>query len=229
MKWGKGHFYTTLFGFIIPILSALIYFYVTSNKNLKFLFETDRITFVELEKEYNVSEDPNNIITINKEEYIITFDYPLIEYNNVTIENGKLTLELSEEFIIHGKYYEVTKDFKLQQIQYSKRLKEALRENSFVIGFSAVIIVVAVVIASYMIAKKMDVMKKYRRYSVAISLIILTMITLILSMITTQLFVGFGAVTIAWLTHTISWTVKRKLNGLPIYEDQRMRVVIENE
>lgn len=229
MRWNKGHFFTSLFGFIIPILAALIYFYVSSNKNLKLFFEAEKIVFVDLDKEYDIENDPNNIISIDKENLLITFNYSKIQYNNILIENGKLTSELNTEYLIHGKYYEVDKNFNLKKINYSKKLKDALTDNAIIIGMSVIVIATSVVIAAYMIAKKMDVMKKYRRYTVLTSLIVLTLITLILSMITTQMFVGFGAVTIAWTIHTISWTVKRKLNNLPLFEDQRVRVVIENE
>lgn len=229
MRWNKGHFFTSLFGFIIPVLAALIYFYVSSNKNLKLFFEAEKIVFVDLDKEYDIENDPNNIISIDKENLLITFNYSKIQYNNILIENGKLTSELNTEYLIHGKYYEVDKNFNLKKINYSKKLRDALTDNAIIIGMSVIVIATSVVIAAYMIAKKMDVMKKYRRYTVLASLIVLTLITLILSMITTQMFVGFGAVTIAWTIHTISWTVKRKLNNLPLFEDQRVRVVIENE
>ena len=228
MRWKKGHFWVSVAAFL-PIILTLVYFYASSNKNLKFVFEAKRIVFVDLDPEYDVEQDSHNLISINQEESLITFNYHKIMYNELLIENGEITMPLDNEYLIHGKFYEVNKDFKLQKINASNKLKESLTENTIIIGLSVIIIIFAGVIAAYMIAKQMDVMKRYRRYSIVISLLVLTIIMLMLSMITTQLFLGFAAAFIGWSMYTISWTVKRKLNGLPIYEDQRVRVVVEND
>lgn len=228
MKWRKGHIITSIVSFVVPLLLTLIYFYVDSNKQLQFFLHSEKINLAGVSKDYNFEEDPENYITINLEDKLITVIHDDFTYNDLSI-SGILIANLEEEYLIQGKHYEISEEGTFILIKYSNKLKESLTESKVLIGLSVIITITTLVIATYMILRKMDVLKRYRRFSVMISLYMATLIMLVFSMITTQMFIAFGAVSLSWTIYTFSWVRYRKQNNLPLYEDQRVRVVIDND
>lgn len=217
-----------LLTYIIPLLSLLVYFYATSNKNIAFLIEAPRIQFKELEKGYDFVIDEQNIIEI--EESFITFDYDVIHFNKNIIEGGKLTIPLEKEIILNNIYYKYDEENKtLKKIIFSEEIKEATKENRLLIGLSVIIIGATFSVGIILIIKKMDVLKEYRRLAVVISMFSLFVIFLILSIITKYIFLVFGVLFLSTSIHYIEWIIYRKANGLPIKEEIKQKVVVVNE
>ena len=228
MKGKTKYTVTWLLTYIIPLLSLLVYFYVTSNKNIAFLIEAPRIQFKELEKGYDFVIDEQNIIEI--EEGFITFDYDVIHFNKNIIEGGKLTIPLEKEIILNNIYYKYDEDNKtLKKIIFSEEIKKATKENKLLIGLSVIIIGATFSVGIMLIIKKMDVLKEHRRLAVVISMFSLFVIFLILSIITKYIFLVFGVLFLSTSLHYIEWIIYRKVNGLPIKEEIKQKVVVVNE
>lgn len=228
MKGKTKYTVTWLLTYIIPLLSLLVYFYATSNKNIAFLIEAPRIQFKELEKGYDFVIDEQNIIEI--EEGFITFDYDVIHFNKNIIEGGKLTIPLEKEIILNNIYYKYDEENKtLKKIIFSEEIKEATKENKLLIGLSVIIIGATFSVGIMLIIKKMDVLKEYRRLAVVISMFSLFVIFLILSIITKYIFLVFGVLFLSTSIHYIEWIIYRKANGLPIKEEIKQKVVVVNE
>lgn len=228
MKGKTKYTVTWLLTYIIPLLSLLIYFYATSNKNIAFIIEAPRIQFKELEKGYDFVIDEQNIIEI--EEGFITFDYDVIYFNKNIIEGGKLTIPLEKEIILNNIYYKYDEENKtLNKIIFSEEIKEATKENKLLIGLSVIIIGATFSVGIMVIIKKMDVLKEHRRLAVVISMFSLFVIFLILSIITKYIFLVFGVLFLSTSIHYIEWIIYRKANGLPIKEEIKQKVVVVNE
>lgn len=228
MKGKTKYTVTWLLTYIIPLLSLLIYFYATSNKNIAFIIEAPRIQFKELEKGYDFVIDEQNIIEI--EEGFITFDYDVIHFNKNIIEGGKLTIPLEKEIILNNIYYKYDEENKtLNKIIFSEEIKEATKENKLLIGLSVIIIGATFSVGIIVIIKKMDVLKEHRRLAVVISMFSLFVIFLILSIITKYIFLVFGVLFLSTSIHYIEWIIYRKANGLPIKEEIKQKVVVVNE
>lgn len=232
MKGKKAYTITWILTYAIPIIILLMYFYITSNENIKFIVEAPRISFKELSKEYNFINDPNNIIEITVGEKVsyITFDYPNIIYNKSEIENGKLTIPLEKEIVLNNVYYKY--DFQkneFKRIVFSEEIKEAVTINKIFIALSMMIIIGAFSVGVLLIIKKMDVMKNYRRLAASVSMFVLFLIFLILSVITKYIFLVFGVLFLSTSLHYIEWIIHRKKNGLPIKEEIAQKVVISND
>lgn len=228
MKGKTKYTVTWLLTYIIPLLSLLIYFYATSNKNIAFIIEAPRIQFKELEKGYDFVIDEQNIIEI--EEGFITFDYDVIHFNKNIIEGGKLTIPLEKEIILNNIYYKYDEENKtLNKIIFSEEIKEATKENKLLIGLSVIIIGATFSVGIMVIIKKMDVLKEHRRLAVVISMFSLFVIFLILSIITKYIFLVFGVLFLSTSIHYIEWIIYRKANGLPIKEEIKQKVVVVNE
>lgn len=228
MKGKTKYTVTWLLTYIIPLLSLLIYFYATSNKNIAFIIEAPRIQFKELEKGYDFVIDEQNII--ETEEGFITFDYDVIHFNKNIIEGGKLTIPLEKEIILNNIYYKYDEENKtLKKIIFSEEIKEATKENKLLIGLSVIIIGATFSVGIIVIIKKMDVLKEHRRLAVVISMFSLFVIFLILSIITKYIFLVFGVLFLSTSIHYIEWIIYRKANGLPIKEEIKQKVVVVNE
>lgn len=228
MKGKTKYTVTWLLTYIIPLLSLLVYFYATSNKNIAFIIEAPRIQFKELEKGYDFVIDEQNII--ETEEGFITFDYDVIHFNKNIIEGGKLTIPLEKEIILNNIYYKYDEENKtLNKIIFSEEIKEATKENKLLIGLSVIIIGATFSVGIIVIIKKMDVLKEHRRLAVVISMFSLFVIFLILSIITKYIFLVFGVLFLSTSIHYIEWIIYRKANGLPIKEEIKQKVVVVNE
>lgn len=232
MKLQKTYKITSILTYVLPLLALLLYFYVSSNDNIKFIIEAPRFQFVGIDKEYDFVLDEFGIITIEIEEKEknMVLNYNHIIYNDIIIENGTLTVPLENEFVLNGIYHKY--DFEkneIKKIVFSEELKEAFFVNKLLIGLSIMIIGAGIAVSVLMIIKKMDVLKAHRRLSLSLSFIMLALIFLILSVITEYLFLVFIVFAIITTAHYIEWLVYRKANGLPLFEEIKQKVVISNE
>lgn len=257
MRWKKGHIITTILGFFIPIIMSFTYMLlINANIFETTLKNENNITFVEFEinkndediiKEFK-EEELNNLINSMNIEYIldnngkqtkkikVTFLYEKdIElkkvenyyYTNETKEHN-LIVENKDLYRFNNRLFKVDGE-EFKETSVTKEVRDSLKKDSINLGFGFVIVIAGMIIAAYIILKKMDVMKKYRRYTILLSLFLITIITFIISMITQYLFLGVASIFVGWLVNTISWIVYRKSNNLPLYEEIVVKTVTANE
>lgn len=257
MRWKKGHIITTILGFFIPIILSFTYMLlINANIFETTLKNENNITFVEFEinkndediiKEFK-EEELNNLIDSMNFEYIldangkqtkkikVTFLYEKdIElkkvenyyYTNETKEHN-LIVENKDLYRFNNRLFKVDEE-EFKETSIKKEVLDSLKKDSINLGFGFIMVIAGMIIAAYIILKKMDVMKKYRRYTVLLSLFLITIMTFIISMITQYLFLGIASIFVGWLVNTISWIAYRKSNNLPLYEEIVVKTVTSNE
>lgn len=212
--------------FIIPMLGLMGYFFVSSNVGVQILLEAPHVVLEGVSKEYDFIVDPENYISIDNNSLTVTVTYPNFEYNDTTV-NGSITFEISELMYFQAHYYKVTEG-QLEQVNITGIVKESLFVSKFTAGLAIFMVLGISAIISLIVFKKMELYKKYKRASVLITSLTITIIFLMLSAITTQIFLIFGTFSLCWFIYYIEWIIYRKRNGMSLSEYTPERVVITN-
>lgn len=230
MKSVKGYNATIIIMYLVAIFGLLTSFYIKSNKNLSFLLEAPRIQILNIEK-YDFVTDENNYLEmdIGEEFTDVYITANEIKYNDVIIKDGTITLTIGKEISLNGEFYKINyEDKTFRKIVWSEELKELTFEMGFagIMGLAFVGIGITWFFLIYY--KNMDVLRKHRRIKTLISIVIVTIIMLIISFITNQIYQIFVVGSGVYILHYLHWIVHRKRNGLPLSEEIVQKVEITN-
>jgi hypothetical protein len=215
--------------FAIPLLSSFIYIYVSSNENLDPLFDAPVIIFPDADRRYNYITDPLDYWSVDIVEKKLYIHADKIIFNSIEISDGTVVIDIPEFFIMGRNFYSIDEEGNLKPFDAKAVMKNALFENSFYTGLSSIITLTTLACMGVMVVKKMDLLKRHRRLTVLITAWATTMVFLILSMITNQIFLIMIAFSFSWTLYYIEWLIYRKTNGLPLHDQISQRVVITNE
>jgi len=182
---------------------------------------------VDVHKDYDVVLDLDNHISMDAVLETVSVDSDTIEFND-TVVNGTVTFPMAELIYIQGHYYKINVDGNLEQVDVTSIVKESLFLTKFSAGLTIFMVLGIGAIIGLIVFKKMELYKRYKRISVLITSVLITIIFLMLSAITTQIFLIFGTFTLCWLAYYIEWILYRKRNGMTLSEYIPERVVITN-
>lgn len=213
--------------FLLPMLGLLVYFFISSNKGVEVLLEAPHVVMVDVNKEYDVTLDLDQHIFVNPVSQTITVNSSTIKFNDITI-SGSVMFPITELVYIQNNYYKVTETNELKKVDITNIVKESLFLTKFSAGLTIILALAIASIIGLIVFKKMELYKKYKRISVLITSLMITIIFLMLSAITTQIFLIFGTFTICWTIYYIEWMLYRKANGLTLSEYTPEKVVIVN-
>lgn len=225
----KAYRIITLLTLILPMSALLIFFYFSSNDGLESLLESPNVVFPSADKRYDYIVDPNDYWSIDATNKTISFHAELMVYEDLEIINGTVKIDYPEFFSMGNKYYAIDENDNVIIFDANKLVKEKMFEMNFLIGMSAFIGIFSIIIIAFMVMKKMKILSRHRRLSVLISSAVFTMFFLILSMITSQIYLMFLVFTLSWGAYYIEWLIYRKKNELPLHDQISQRVVITNE
>lgn len=225
----KAYRIISLLTLILPMSALLIFFYFSSNDGLESLLESPNVVFPGADKRYDYIVDPNDYWSIDATNKTISFHAELMVYEDLEIINGTVKIDYPEFFSMGNKYYAIDENDNLIIFDANKLVKEKMFEMNFLIGMSAFIGIFSIIIIVFMVMKKMKILSRHRRLSVLISSAVFTMFFLILSMITSQIYLMFLVFTLSWGAYYVEWLIYRKKNGLPLHDQISQRVVITNE
>lgn len=220
--------------FAIPILSALIFLYVTGNKGVQEILEAPKIEIVGEDKDYDYIIDDKNYINYVKETDEITFEADKILYNKTTIE-GKVTINNPHFFKLGKNYYTFfvneEDEVVFEKFNEYKLIKDNLVKKSISLGLNFIVGLGVAAFAFYIISKKMNFVKKHRRLTTLIFLSMITILTLVLNLIIRNFFLIFLSITIAFGLYYIEWIIMRKKKGLPLSDQiiEQTKIIKEDD
>lgn len=230
MKFKKGFKRLSIATLTLPMVALLIFFYITGNKGVEILIESPHLIFPQTEDiDYNYFADPEDFWSIDEVNNTISFHADTFIYNSLEIEGGKVTIEIPEVFSMGEDYFKINENYELEEFDTVKLIKENTFERSFVIGLNIVYIGLTIGIIAFMVTKKMELLVRYRRASVLLTSSVVTLIFLMLSMITKQIYLTFAVFTVSWFFYYIEWIIYRKINGLSLSDERVRKVSIVNE
>ena len=226
MKYTKLYKWLPPLTIAIPLIALSIFFFFSGNIAVLELEEAPKISFPNLLRNYNYIEDPLDVWSVDFEKNEIAFHADLMVINGVRIEEGIVRIEIPEVFVMGSRYYEFNEEQGLVVVDTFKMIREAMFQRNFVMGLYIMITALAVAGITYMVLKKMDLLRRHRRLSVLITSLIMTLIFLILSTVTDQLYLIFLTFSASWFIYYIEWMIYRKVNGLPLHDQITQRVEI---
>jgi len=225
----KAYRIISLLTLFLPITALLIFFYFTSNQGIKELIEAPSVVFPNVDKRYDYIIDTNDYWSIDPVEKTISFHADVLIYEEIEVLNGTIKIDYPEFFSMGNKFYAIDDNDNLVLFDAAKLVKEKMFEMNFLIGLSVFIALAAIMSIILIIVKKMQLLNKHRRLTVAISMWTFTMFFLIISMISSQVYLIFFVSSLSWTAYYIEWLIYRKNNGLPLTDQIAQRVVISNE
>lgn len=225
----KAYRIISLLTLFLPITTLLVFFYFTSNQGVKEILEAPNVVFPNVDKRYDYLVDTNDYWSIDPVEKTISFHAEVLIYENVEVLNGTIKIEYPEFFSMGNKYYSIDENDNLVIFDAAKLVKERMFEMNFLIGLSAFITIGTAMIISLIVVKKMQLLNRHRRLSVAITLWTFTILFLIISMISNQVYLIFLVFSLSWTAYYIEWLIERKKKGLPLTDQIAQKVVITNE
>ena len=225
----KAYRIISLLTLFLPITALLVFFYFTSNQGVKEILEAPNIVFPNVDKRYDYLVDANDYWSIDSVEKTISFHAEVLIYENVEVLNGTIKIEYPEFFSMGNKYYSIDENDNLVIFDAAKLVKERMFEMNFLIGLSVFITIGTVMFISLIVVKKMQLLNRHRRLSVAIFMWTFTIFFLIISMISKQVYLIFLVSSSSWTAYYIEWLIQRKKNELPLTDQTAQRVVITNE
>lgn len=230
MKFKKGFKRLSIATLTLPMIGLLLFFYITGNKGVELLINSPHLIFPQTEEiEYNYFVDPEDYWSIDEVNGTISFHADLFIYNSLEIEGGKVTIEIPEVFSMGEDYFKINENYELEEFDTAGLVKENTFERSFVIGLNIVYIALTIGIIAFMVTKKMELLMRYRRASVLLTSTVVTLIFLMLSMITEQIYLTFAVFTVSWFFYYIEWIIYRKINGLSLSDERVRKVSVVNE
>ena len=209
------------------MLGLMGYFFASSNKGVAVLMEASHVYMEDVAEEYDVALDLDERISIDLEKQMISVSASSIRFND-TIVNGTVTFPITELTYIQGNFYKINEEGNLEKVNVTGIIKESLFLTKFSVGLGIMMVLIIASVIGLIVFKKMELYKKYKRVSVLITSTLVTVVFMMLSAITTQIFLIFGTFTICWLLYYIEWMIHRKRNGLTLSEQTPERVVVVN-